>query len=68
MNNYNVGDRAAIVFMEALSKAKKLRLKFVTYNLNKSGKNKEAFVTIPLDVDEMDGSWNWIYVGYSHTK
>jgi len=26
----------------------------------------EVHVDIPLDVDEIDGSWNWVYFGYSH--
>jgi hypothetical protein len=29
---------------------------------------EEVHVDIPLDVDEVDGSWNWIYFGYSHTE
>jgi len=27
---------------------------------------EEVQIDIPLDVDEVDGSWNWIYFGYSH--
>jgi len=27
----------------------------------------EVHIDISLDVSEIDGSWNWLYFGYSHT-
>jgi hypothetical protein len=27
---------------------------------------EEVHIDLPLEVDEVDGSWNWIYFGYSH--
>jgi hypothetical protein len=27
---------------------------------------EEVHIDIPMDVNEVDGAWNWIYFGYSH--
>lgn len=27
---------------------------------------EEIHIDIPIDVEEVDGSWNWLYFGYSH--
>jgi hypothetical protein len=29
---------------------------------------EEVHIDLPLEVDEVDGSWNWIYFGYSHAS
>jgi hypothetical protein len=29
---------------------------------------EEVHIDIPIDVDEVDGSWNWLYFGYSHEE
>jgi hypothetical protein len=30
--------------------------------------SEEVHIDLPLEVDEVDGSWNWIYFGYSHDE
>jgi len=29
---------------------------------------EEIHIDIEMDVEEIDGSWNWLYFGYSHTE
>jgi hypothetical protein len=53
------------VYLDGLLAAKGPVLVFSTYNLNKGGKTT---LRIPLDVEEMDGSWNWVYAAYSNKE
>jgi len=63
MNDFNAGDRALSVHFLPFGSAGGPYLRFSTYNLNGESVNLD----ILLDVEEVDGAWNWIYFGYSHT-
>jgi hypothetical protein len=61
MNDFNAGDRALSAYFRKFGEAGGPVIRFTTYNLN--GENVD--LDIELDVDEVDGAWNWIYFGYS---
>jgi len=68
MNKFNNGDRALSVFLRPFGEANGPVLRFASYNLNKKGDDQSVNIDIALDADEVDGSWNWIYFGYSATE
>jgi hypothetical protein len=62
MKEASIGDRALATFLRPFGAAQGPVLRFSTYSISS---DETVNIDIELDVDEVDGSWNFIYFGYN---
>jgi hypothetical protein len=63
MSSTSHGDQALSVYFRAFGDAGGPVIRFATYT---TGSDEPITLDLTLEVDEIDGSWNFIYFGYNH--